>query len=91
MNTPKERRRVFNTADALLKNMLSTTSTRPTKVFLSTKWDGYDLLKKHSLVDEFKHGPGVLARVPQYLYLSPQNKHLAPRFVNALNAMKRSG
>lgn len=90
-HTPKAKRRVFNSSDNMMKDIAEPTTRYPTRVFLTTVWDGFDLLKKHKLEGKFMLEPGVLSSKAQYFYLSPKNRHLAPKFVATLYEMKKSG
>ncbi len=91
LNTPKKNRRLFDTPDGLIKNLLSPSPKRHTQIFLLTKWDGFDLIGRYKAKDKIKLVPGVLGKRAQFFYLSPQNKHLATKFAEVLNRMKSSG
>ncbi|WP_019616474.1 ABC transporter substrate-binding protein [Psychromonas ossibalaenae] len=57
-------------------------------LILLTKWDGLELVK-HS--PEINLLPGVLEKMPQYLYLSPNKAYLAPKLIESLKQMRKQG
>ena len=57
-------------------------------LILLTKWDGLELVK-HS--PEINLLPGVLEKMPQYLYLSPKKAYLASILIKSLKRIRKQG
>ena len=62
-----------------------------TDIILVTRLVGLESIAKNNARDRIVRIPGVLARKPQYLYLSPARRDLAPKLAAALARLKQSG